>query len=253
MGNIETSATPIKSRKLSLRNINEDIWVLLYCLGLSICSGILLIIQNYDYLPDWFPGPDHFIVRNLQFYLPCLFFFAGCIFFYFMMIGLKPFIIPALDGFKELQFWQKFRIALGAGFVLISILPWFFRDQINQYLLNYTLQRYDQVINGIEKYKLDTGVYPRKLEKLIPGYLPTYPGYYMKFIDDVIYNRSSHECYYYREPYSFCFSSRVLFGEKEFQFCPIDELICKNIQTTDYSDGNIERINQRWIMITYPD
>ena len=124
-----------------------------------------------------------------------------------------------------------------------STLPLIYEDQLEKDLKQYAISRYDVVIDAIEKYYADNGHYPPSLEALVPTYLVSVPGKYMKF---------GEELNYYPDPFNenargyigsgpFIFELMGMYAGMHGQtlkYCPIQDETCQAFKG---------RIDDRWI------
>lgn len=121
-------------------------------------------------------------------------------------------------------------------------------SDIDSALIAFAASRYDPVINAIEKYHSEYGEYPPDLETLVPAFLDTPPGIYMKFGEYLSYSPVVEGQHYDHSPFKFelygHYSPEFLHGQT-LKYCPIEIDPC--------FDGNRHftpiRINKRWILV----
>jgi hypothetical protein len=108
-------------------------------------------------------------------------------------------------------------------------------------LIAHAASRYDSAIAAIEEYYADHGQYPPTLWALVPDYLPTPPGIYMKFGETLKYDPKSQRGYAGHGPFTF-----ELYGHyrgwhgQTLKYCPIEDSSC---------DVFKRRINDNWVFV----
>jgi hypothetical protein len=132
-------------------------------------------------------------------------------------------------------------------------------ETARRFNLQQVVQQYDQVINAIEQYHRDQGVYPPDLSQLVPDYLPRFPGVYIKKGEGVMY--SPEPAPDSDAPFTFfvfgdyiigSYPGDLSFATFEFRYCPKELGLC-NEEDADEPEGQkkqVHRINDRWIWVS---
>ncbi len=115
-----------------------------------------------------------------------------------------------------------------------------------QFNLPQVIQQYDQVINAIERYHQDHGIYPRELSDLVPDYLPKVSGIYIRRGERLTYAPEPE-----REgaaPFTFYIYGHYAFVHGwELKYCPKEFDLCNETNDRHYHP---HRINDRWIWVS---
>jgi hypothetical protein len=192
--------------------------------------------------------PDHRIVQDLQVVLPIstIILLLPPLWIYCRFL-IKTFHILNAPEYEIKVINPITKIVIGTS-LLITVLIWAFGPVINSALLNSGLERYEPVIQAIENYKADSGSYPEDLNKLVPIYLPSAPGLYFKFAQNLVYTPAPK--LFAGLPYYFGLQSGLGLRMNEIMYCPKDESVCnkKIIDAPKY----FRRINTNWILIIHP-
>lgn len=118
-----------------------------------------------------------------------------------------------------------------------------------QFCLPQVIQGYDQVINAIESYHRDHGVYPSALSALVPDYLPRVPSVRIKGGESLTYIPGRK-----REgdaPFTFSvdghYPGLAFMHGWELKYCPKELGMCNELHDDHFHP---HRINDRWIWIS---
>lgn len=225
--------------------INEYPNAALLC-GSCLIGGMVIsiwVIESWEYLPDWAPVPSPELMNVVSCLRPFILFICG-------LPTAIAFLIALITNFRSLSNRVLAKNLAGViSFILslailgTSTLPIIYKDRLEEGLKQYAISRYDVVIDAIEKYHADNGYYPPSLDALVPAYLASAPGKYMKF---------GEELNYYPDPTSENARGYIGFGPFIFEltgmyagihgqtlkYCPIDDESCKAFKG---------RIDDRWI------
>jgi hypothetical protein len=119
----------------------------------------------------------------------------------------------------------------------------------NQFRLPQVIQQYDQVINAIESYYHDHGIYPPDLSTLVPEYLPKIPDIYIRRGETLTYASEPEQ--EGAAPFTFYVSGHypglAFMHGWEFKYCPKEFDLCNETNDRHYHP---HRINDRWIWIS---
>jgi hypothetical protein len=122
-------------------------------------------------------------------------------------------------------------------------------ERSKQFNLPQVIQQYDQVINAIESYHRDHGVYPPELSDLVPDYLTKAPGIYIRRGERLTYSPELE-----REgaaPFTFYiyghYPGLAFMHGWELKYCPKELDLCNETNDRHYHP---HRINDRWIWIS---
>ena len=201
------------------------------------------VIESWEYLPDWAPVPGPGLMNLVSCLRPIVLAICGIptamVFLIALIMNLRSLVnrLPARNITAIISFILSLSV-LGS-----STLPLIYQDRIEKDLKQYAISRYDVVIDAIEKYHADNEHYPPSLEALVPAYLASVPGKYMKF---------GEELNYYPDPLGenargyigsgpFIFELTGMYAGTHGQtlkYCPIQDETCKDFKG---------RIDDRWI------
>ena len=201
------------------------------------------VIESWEYLPDWAPVPGPALMNLISCLRPIVLAICGIptaiAFLLGFITNLKSLVnrVPARNLAGIISFVLSLSI-LGS-----STLPLIYKDQLENDLKQYAISRYDVVIDAIEKYHSDTGHYPPTLEALVPAYLASVPGKYMKFGEELNYypDPSSTNARGYIGSGPFIFELTGMYAGMHGQtlkYCPVQDETCKAFKG---------RIDDRWI------
>jgi hypothetical protein len=119
-------------------------------------------------------------------------------------------------------------------------------ERAKQFDLPRVIQQYDQVINAIEGYHQDHGIYPLELSTLVPDYLPKAPGMYIRRGERLIYAPEPEQ--EGAAPFTFYiyghYPGLAFMHGWEPKFCPSELGLCNEWNDRRYHP---HRINDRWI------
>lgn len=194
----------------------------------------------WEYLPNWVPIPGPDLMWIVSCFRPI--FFVGCgipvaIYFIKNMFMLSKALRLAI---RISDYRSMVRLFILVVLLLLAIVPFLFRDSIEDSLIHYAIKRYEPAIEAIEQYRKDHGQYPSNLKNLVPDYLPSEPRIYMKFGELLKYDPDSATGYVGYGPFTF-----ELFGTSNgvhgqtLKYCPI----------VDKSCDRFRRIDNRWVWI----
>lgn len=209
---------------------------------LSIWTIILWLLPHIDYLPDWFPVPStsNALINTVKCFQPIVLSVLGIP---TLLAFIFEFAVSINFLVKHSQTHGPASIGLFISSLLILAIPivlWLSGKQIDNFLLNYGVSRYDRVINAIEEYKNDEGEYPPNLDTLVPKYLPNATGIYMKFGNRLTYEPKPY-AWYDHSPFTFELRGQYLsLHGQVIKYCPID--------TCFEGDRPYKRINDKWIL-----
>lgn len=122
-------------------------------------------------------------------------------------------------------------------------------ERAKQFDLPQVIQQYDQVINAIERYHQDFGVYPPELSALVPDYLPKAPGIYIRRGERLTYAPEPEQ--EGAAPFTF-----YIYGHYpgldsmhgwELKYCPKELDLCNETNDRHYHP---HRINDQWIWVS---
>src|SRR5688500_4416487 len=159
-------------------------------LGSFLIGGMVIsiwVIEIWEYLPEWAPVPGPAVMNLVSCLRPIALVICGIPTAIVFLVGLisnfRSFAnrVPARNVTGLISFVLSLAI-LGS-----SLLPLIYKDQLEKVLKMYAISRYDAAINAIEEYHADTGHYPPTLDTLVPTYLVSVPGKYMKFGEELNY------------------------------------------------------------------
>ena len=117
-----------------------------------------------------------------------------------------------------------------------------------RYDLAQAIERYDQVINAIERYRRDHGAYPPDLEALVPEYLSRVPEIYIRGGRRLVYlPNPEHEG---GAPFTFYVcgnhTGMQFMHGWELRYCPEELDFCGELDDHLYHP---HRVNDRWIWV----
>ncbi|MBI5878504.1 MAG: hypothetical protein HZB53_12720 [Chloroflexi bacterium] len=213
---------------------------------LAAASCVAWLYVNWDYFPEWAPFPTELVNNSLTCLVgPLVLCLCAPLIAVATVIGTVANLIVILDRFRANRAVEVALFIVGMGVLGSSALPWLFRDQINDHLLDYAISRYDPVVDAIEKYHSEHGRYPDMLYDLVPTYMPAVPGIYMKYGESLTY-RSENLSMVDQSPFIF-----ELYGHswgmhgQNLKYCP------QSFDPCYRSDRHIwmARINERWIWV----
>jgi hypothetical protein len=122
-------------------------------------------------------------------------------------------------------------------------------ERAKQFNLPQVIQQYDQVINAIESYHQDHGVYPPELSALVPDYLPRVPGIYIRRGERLTYAPEPEQ--EGAAPFTFYiyghYPGLAFMHGWELEYCPKELDLCNETNDRHYHP---HRINDRWIWIS---
>lgn len=226
-----------------------------FCVCSSLCTGWLIlnqVLENWDYYPERLP------ISRLE-----IFTFKSLIpnFFLFVMIPIAVFtmadsLISTLRSLISGQWRASLRIFILVCVVLIPLIALdkandvigkhdFYLYGVNisnrESLINAASSRYDTVIDAIEQFQIDHGHYPPSLQVLLPDYISSMPGMYMKYGEKLIYNPVLAYGSNRYGPFTFELYGHVgmagIHGQT-LKYCPVNDETCQVFR---------QRINDRWI------
>lgn len=208
----------------------------LFCIVLE-CVAFLVAV--WEFLPDWVPVLGGRVVAPVPPWC-CCFFCSSCALFG-ALIGtglalLKRTFTRLIKGeFKNALVSLSILLIIIGFIVVVFIGPTY----VNPVLLRYGISRYDRVIEAIERYKADNGAYPKDLSSLVPDYLKSEPGIFLKYGERLDY--SPDVCCGDGAPFTFELYGHHWSGVhgQILKYCPTE---------FDCPDG--DRINDKW-MWTY--
>lgn len=213
---------------------------------LSMWMTTLWLLPHIDYLPDWFPvpSPSNQFIDLLKCFQPIILCIFGIPTIIAFIIEFTASISIFVGRLQTYQTSNKNLLILSLIVLVIPALLWVFSSQIDKYFLDYGISRYDVVIDEIEKYKKDKGVYPPNLAALVPEYIPKRPGIYMKFGEELTYEPKPY-AWYDHSPFTFeLYGHYLSMHGQTLKYCPIN---------TCYFEGDRHyapvRINDRWIWV----
>ena len=209
---------------------------------LSVWTIALWLLPHIDYLPDWFPVPStsNPLLDILKCFQPII---LGVLGIPTVIAFIFEFTVYINALVKHLQTHRHASIGLLISSLLILAIPvvlWLSSKQIDNFLLNYGVSRYDTVIDAIEEYKIDNGEYPPNLDVLTPKYLRHAPKIYMKFGNRLTYESKPY-AWYDHSPFTFELRGQYLsLHGQVLKYCPIDACF--------EDDRGYKRINDKWIL-----
>ena len=209
---------------------------------LSIWTTTLWLLPHIDYLPDWFPVPSasNPLIDILKCFQPIVLSVLGIptilAFTFEFTVCINTFV-------KNLQTHKPAGIGplvLSLFILAIPIVLWLSSKQMDNFLLNHGVARYDIAIDAIEEYKNDNGEYPPNLDALVPNYLHDAPKIYMKFGNRLTYEPKPY-AWYDHSPFIFEVRGQYLsLHGQVIKYCPIDACF--------EGDRRYNRINDKWIL-----
>jgi hypothetical protein len=217
-----------------------------FLLGSSVIGGMVIciwVIKGWEYLPEWAPVPGPALMNIVSCLRPIALFICG------IPTGIA-FVVGLITNFRSLPNRVPGRNLTGAVSFILSLailgtstLPLIYEDRLEEALKQYAITRYDAVINAIEKYHAANGYYPPTLDALVPTYLASVPGNYMKFGEELNYypDPSSENARGYVGSGPFIFELTGKYAGMHGQtlkYCPIQDGTCKAFKG---------RIDDRWI------
>jgi hypothetical protein len=117
-----------------------------------------------------------------------------------------------------------------------------------RYNLAQAIERYDQVVNAIEKYQEDHGAYPPDLEALVPEYLSRVPdvyiraGWWLEYSPDPEHEAGAPFTFYVYGHHTW---TQFMHGW-ELKYCPEELDFCGELDDHLYHP---HRINHQWIWV----
>ena len=237
-----------------LRRCRGVLLALCVCL-FAIWSTLIPICRNWEYFPEWVPV-SRIEVWLLRWLFPVLF-----------LCGLVPIALIAFADGLLLSLMSlisgrraaALNLSLLVLTVAVAVVPFECRHRVLDFvsrvvasryeiviseedsLIAYAAARYDSAIAAIEEYYADHGQYPPTLWALVPDYLPTPPGIYMKFGETLTYDPKSQGGWYVGHgPFTFELSGdrRGGWHGQTLKYCPIEDSSCDMFEI---------RIDDRWI------
>jgi hypothetical protein len=215
-------------------------------LGSCLIGGMVIylwVIESWEYLPEWAPVPGPALMNLVSCLRPIPLFICGIptaiVFLGGLISNFRSFTnhVPVRNVTGLMSFILSLAI-LGSSILLLI-----YKDKLEKDLKQYGISRYDVVINAIEKYHADMGHYPPTLEALVPAYLASVPGKYMKFGEELNYypdpSSESARGYIGSGPFIFELTGKYagMHGQT-LKYCPIQDETCKAFKG---------RIDDRWI------
>jgi len=215
-------------------------------LGSCLIGGMVFFIwvmESWEYLPDWSPVPGPAVMNLVSCLRPILLFFCGIPIATAFLVSVIKSFSSLINPVRNKDVTGLISFVLSLAIVGSSALPLLYKDQLEKDLKQYAISRYDVVINAIEKYHTDTGQYPSSLDALVPAYLASVPGKYMKFGEELNYypDPSSENARGYIGSGPFIFELTGMYAGihgQTLKYCPIQDETCKAFKG---------RINDRWI------
>jgi hypothetical protein len=226
----------------------------IYSAIISLLSLSIELHLIWDFLPEWFPiftsSLENFLVNISSFLMLNL---CGIPVVILTITGLIIQIILLAKQLIMKRFSRAGILIFGILALSASSLPWFFHEEINDRLIQYALPRYTPVIEAIEKYKANNGKYPDTLNTLVPEYLPSSPGIYMKFGEELAYKPDSPRDFE-NLPFIFQISGSAggSFSGQRFLYCPVPIDTCQESHYNSSAGLNIIRVNEWWLWIYSP-
>ena len=203
----------------------------------------LWVRESWEYLPEWAPVPSPALMNIVSCLRPFVLFICG-------IPTAIAFLIGLITNFRSLTNRAPAKNLTGVISFILSLailgsstLPLIYKDRLEDDLKQYAISRYDVVIDAIEKYHENNGYYPPTLDTLVPVYLASVPGKFMKFGEELNYypDPSSENAKGYVGSGPFIFE---LTGEyagmhgQTLKYCPIQDETCKAFRG---------RIDDRWV------
>ncbi|MBI5054722.1 MAG: hypothetical protein HZC38_03505 [Chloroflexi bacterium] len=214
-----------------------------FLVGCCLIAGMVAsiwVIESWEYFPEWAPVPGPLLMNFVSCLRPIFLFVCG-------LPTAIAFLISSVTSFGLLVNRALSKDLVGVVSLILSLtilgastLPLIYKDQLEDGLQQYAISRYDVVIDAIEKYRADNGHYPPSLETLVPVYLPTVPGKYMKFGERLTYfSNVSMGGYIGHGPFIFELTGMYagIHGQT-LKYCPIQDESCSVFKG---------RIDDRWI------
>lgn len=217
-----------------------------FLLGSCLIAGMVIsiwVIESWEYLPEWAPVPGPALMNIVSCLRPIALFICGIPTAIAFLIGLITNLRSIVNHVLARNLIGVISFILGLAILGSSILPLIYKDRLEEDLKQYAVSRYDVVIDAIEKYHADNGHYPPSLDALVPAYLASVPGKYLKFGEELIYypDPLSDDARGYIGSGPFIFELTGMYAGMHGQtlkYCPIQDETCKAFRG---------RIDDRWI------
>ena len=215
-------------------------------LGSILIGGMVTsiwVIESWEYLPDWAPVPGPALMNLVSCLRPIVLFICGIPTAIAFLIGLIRNFRSFANHVPNRNVTGVISFILSLAILGSSTLPLFYKDQLEKDLKRYAISRYDVVIDAIEKYHAENGYYPPTLDALVPAYLASVPGKYMKFGEELNYypdpSNENARGYIGFGPFIFELTGKYagMHGQT-LKYCPIQDETCKAFKG---------RIDDRWI------
>jgi hypothetical protein len=204
-----------------------------------LTAGVLTVwlVPHWDYLPEWAPVPG--LALNLQ----CLYSFILCLLAWPLFVTftarLAGRLVLSLSRIRSKLLIAVIILAICLGILSLAATPLLLEDKADGLLVKFAIARYNFAIDAIERYHRDHGEYPPSLNALVPCYLPTTPGIYMKYSETLRYDPDSQKGYAGHGPFTFELYGHywILHGHT-LKYCPIGDSTCRGFG----------RIDDRWVV-----
>lgn len=223
---------------LHLLGLGWDKPLLISCCLLAGWLSIIWLLPHWDYLPDWAPVPGPSLMEPLKCFQPIILCVLGLPTLLAFVVGLITNLVLLSKRLLRQNTNGIVRLVTALVILILAALPWLFGDAIDNVLVRYAIMRYDVAIDAIEQYHEDQGVYPPNLDALVPDYLSTVPGIYMKYGEILRYAPNSEWKYINQGPFTFELYGHYLGMHGQIlKYCPVEDNSCQEFR----------RIDSRWV------
>lgn len=211
----------------------------------ALWAFLLWLLPHWDYLPDWAPVPGPIVMDIVKCLQPVILCFVGLPTLLVLLVGLFANLGLLFRRLLARGFREVVKMGIAVTILFAVCLLWLLGDAIDQANLSYGIARYDVVIDAIERYLDDHGRYPPTLDDLVPGYLATVPGIYMKFGQTLEYEPNP-PAWYDHAPFAFELGgSHMGIHGQTLKYCPVEFEPCYE----DDRKHTSRRIDDRWIWV----
>jgi hypothetical protein len=234
------SSTMSNDSPILLRLLGRS-WDKFLLIGCCLLAGWMLImwlLPHWDYLPDWAPVPGPRLMDPLKCVQPIILCGLGLPTLLAFVVGLIANLVLLLNRVLSRHIGGMVVLGVGLMILVLAALPWLFGDAIDDILIRYAITRYDVAIDAIELYHEEHGEYPPSLDMLVPDYLPTVPGIYMKYGEILKYDPNSEWGYVGSGPFTFeLYGHYLSLHGQTLKYCPVEDNSC----------SGFNRIDDRWV------